>query len=99
MTTNTKMSIKKIEKKTKEDSYYYGEIPDGVTRDSLGRIMACGILKYCKESGNLIKEDLCKNIVDCWLEHDADRDNKFDFLVEEDDEEFFEYVWALVKKS
>ena len=34
-----------------------------------------------KEGGELSKEDL-KNTLDGWFEHDSDRDNNFDYLVE-----------------
>ena len=69
------------------DTYFYGKLTKKIKDvDELVKVMSKGIKKYksymkTKEGAELSKEDL-KNTLDGWFEHDSDRDNNFDYLVE-----------------
>lgn len=69
------------------DTYFYGKLTKKIKDvDELVKVMSKGIKKYksymkTKEGVELSKEDL-KNTLDGWFEHDSDRDNNFDYLVE-----------------
>ena len=69
------------------DTYFYGKLTKKIKDvDELVKVMSKGIKKYksymkTKEGAELSKEDL-KNTLDGWFEHDSDRDNYFDYLVD-----------------
>jgi serine/threonine protein kinase len=69
------------------DTYFYGKLTKKIKDvDELVKVMSKGIKKYksymkTKEGVELSKEDL-KNTLDGWFEHDSDRDNYFDYLVD-----------------
>lgn len=78
----------------KEDSWYYGHIPDGITFTDLVNYMRAGVLKYKQEHKGVTKDEL-EEVLESWLEHDANTEDRFDHLVPEDRiDEFMEKVLA-----
>jgi len=84
----------------KSDAQYYGKIPTKVTLDQLEVIMANGLKAYKADAlahGILVDNNELEGLLDAWLEHDSNTDNKFDWLVTEGDaNQFFTDVLALV---
>ena len=70
------------------DTFFYGRLTEKVKNvDELVKIMSKGLKKYkkymkTKENVDLSPEEL-KITLDSWFEHDSDRDNYFDYLVDE----------------
>ena len=82
----------------KPDQDYYGRIPDDITFEGLIVIMANGLRAY-EEDVEAHGEEVGRlaDVLDGWLEHDANTDNKFDHLVTDDrSDEFFNRVVAIV---
>ena len=89
----------------KTDSFYYGDIPDGVTRDQLVNIMAAALCKVQADQTadvgqcDPLDEEFIGVLLDAWFEHDSDMENKFDSVVPEDDfEDFIKAVLATCQK-
>jgi hypothetical protein len=75
------------------DEYYYGKIPDNVSRRQLIDIMAKGLIKLrddYKEHGQPILSTDLTDALELWFEHDSNSDDNFDYLVSEDEFEDFE---------
>jgi hypothetical protein len=81
----------------KPDEYYLGQIPPTISKDELIRRMAKGILKFHIDNDNTMGETLKEigNILDLWFDHDANRENNFDYLVTE--YEFDDFIKEVVK--
>lgn len=75
------------------DAYYYGEIPEDITKQQLVEIMKEGILKlqteYYEKENKYLNEEEVGEILDRWFEHDANDNDEFDHLVPEDEFEDF----------
>lgn len=81
----------------KPDNQYYGEILSDITLDELINIMIDGLYNYVidarnngwtvDEIGNA--EILSTNVLDRWIEHDSLEDNKFAYLITDDNSDYF----------
>lgn len=78
----------------KRDVEYYKPIPENCTKEALVDIMAHGIVSYqSDQKGMTGKKERLKQIadvLDTWFEHDANTDNLFSDLVDDDEFEQFE---------
>jgi hypothetical protein len=83
----------------KSDTQYYGKIPAKITIYQLEVILANGLKAYKADAlahGILVDNEELEGLLDAWFEHDSNKDNKFDWLVtDEDAEQFFTDVLAL----
>jgi hypothetical protein len=79
------------DREPESDNYYYGEVPDDLTLQELSNIMFKGLVKFRKEIDiNLTVEDLL-DMMDGWFEHDSNKENKFDYMIDEDSN-FFDHM-------
>jgi len=73
----------------KSDSFYYGDIPDGVTREQLVGIMTRAVHKVQVDQKTEVGKHMdfgdFDDILDRWFEHDAKGENRFDSVVPEED--------------
>ena len=85
----------------KTDEEYYGKIPKNFTYNELKIIMVNGLRKY-RDDLILHGEEApdrahLEGMLDAWLEHDSVRENKFDYLVTDDNsEQFFADVMGYI---
>ena len=86
-----------------EDSWYYGEIPAGCTREQLALIIARGVVKWQQDELKYTGiesplSELIEMALDEWFKHDEDGENKFAHLIpEEESDDFFEDVRAIAQ--
>ena len=80
-----------------EDIFYYDEIPLDIDQTKLVSIMAHAIEKYKQKHPNTdINEEFVGEKLDTWLNHSANRNDKFDHLISDFDG-FVEQVYLMIK--
>jgi hypothetical protein len=81
----------------KRDEWYYGEIPNGCTYEKLVEIMAKAVIKFRKDyhKNDVVEYEEAVLIMDLWIDNDCNRENKFDYLV--DEEKFCEFSDEVLK--
>jgi hypothetical protein len=81
----------------KRDEWYYGEIPNDCTYEKLVEIMAKAVIKFRKDyhKNDVVEYEEAVLIMDLWFDHDCNRENKFDYLV--DEEKFCEFSDEVLK--
>lgn len=89
-----------VEWEPRSDEYYYGDIPIHCTLLELRNIMKDGLIKIKREAeehGEKVDPDWLSNVLDRWFEHDSNRENKFDYLLDDDDEieQFFNICYEI----
>lgn len=69
----------------KHDKWYYGEIPKNLTYERLIEYIRAGVLKYIQDRDTVestpVTGDEIYEVVNRWFEHDANTENRFDYIV------------------
>jgi hypothetical protein len=69
---------------SKNDKYYYGDMPHNIDEDSLQIILANGLKKLIETNGDIYSNDDLSDILDRWFEHDDNGDQRFSHIVSDD---------------
>lgn len=71
------------------DNFYYGELTEKLTMENIHLVMTSGIIKFeSRHNVTLSKTDVGE-ILDLWFEHDSNKNNFFDFLIDKKNFENF----------